>query len=457
MIKRIVFILLFAYQCFAADYYFSQSTGNDTTGNGSIETPWQTIAKINSTAFSAGDNVYLKAGDTWIIGSGEDGIDVDWNGTEGSLITLTSYGTGAKPIIDASAQTGDGRSTGAETEVCIHLAGSQGNYVTIDGIDLRGAVNEAAIDGYGSSIGDYFIVTNCDITGSGYSSESLITIYGGDHITISDNTLDGGGNQYNKGIEISGGSYNTISGNTVIALASFGGAIRMVHQVYPTIEKNYVYGCSVGETINWGIVYRDPYDSDSWGVIRNNLVDLTASVLTGDDIIGLNMWNATGDDATIKVFNNTFIGNGNGNGIKLYDFNSGIVIANNIFYDFNYYLEVNDNLGTGAVDFQYNAYYSCAGGADIEEAGDVIDGGNHQTGDPLLVGVDPSSATDFQIQSGSPCINAGTTKSGDAQIPSDDYWGTSRSSIDIGAHEYNEFLSTQKSGMGGGGAYPGGS
>jgi hypothetical protein len=430
-ILLILIILLFAGTAFAADYYFSQSTGNDTTGDGSISTPWQTIAKINSTSFSPGDNIYLKAGDTWTIGSGESGIDIDWDGTEGNVITLTSYGTGAKPIIDASAQTGDGTRGNGATEVCIYCS-YDGGYTTVDGLDLRGALNEYAMDGYNGTNG-HSIVTNCDFSGSGFSTEALIR-WSGDYNEITNNTFTGGSSNYNKHIEISGSDYCVISGNEVINGASGGGAIRMVHCAYGTIENNYIHGVSNGQTENWGIVFRDPYDIDSYSVIRNNLIDLSDSVLTGDDVLGINFWNSTGVDATIKIFNNTFIGNNSGSGIKVYDVED-MLIWNNIFYDFNYYVEINANVGASGVSWSNNAWESCAGGADIDDSGDVVDGGNHVTSNILLVNANPSSATDFKIQTDSSCINAGLS-SGDAQLPSNDYWGTSRSSFDIGAHEY---------------------
>lgn len=78
----------------AADYYVSNSTGNDANDGLSEQTPWKSLEKVSSQIFNAGDNIYLKAGDEWnetLFAKGE--------GNSNNWITLTSYGEGAKPKI----------------------------------------------------------------------------------------------------------------------------------------------------------------------------------------------------------------------------------------------------------------------------------------------------------------------------------------------------------------------
>lgn len=141
--KKLVSILLCLIistpYCFGADYYFSTS-GDDNTGLGTVALPWQTISKINSTHYNGGDNIYLKRGDTWTIGSGGEGVYIDFNGSSGNRIVLGAYGTGGNPIIDASAQTGDGLRGGAGVENCIRIEANDGDYVTIQNLYLRGAI-----------------------------------------------------------------------------------------------------------------------------------------------------------------------------------------------------------------------------------------------------------------------------------------------------------------------------
>jgi len=77
-------------------YYFSQS-GDDTTGNGSLATPWRTLAKAQAThdawtQSSNGLELRFKRGDVW---RGETGLTITKN-----YVTLSDYGDGTlrKPL-----------------------------------------------------------------------------------------------------------------------------------------------------------------------------------------------------------------------------------------------------------------------------------------------------------------------------------------------------------------------
>src|SRR5690348_9641816 len=80
----------------AATYYVSFSGGSDTNNGTATGTPWKTLAKVTSLTFSAGDQILLKSGDTW---SGGQTLTLHGSGTSANPIILSSYGTGAKPII----------------------------------------------------------------------------------------------------------------------------------------------------------------------------------------------------------------------------------------------------------------------------------------------------------------------------------------------------------------------
>lgn len=80
---------------FAANYYFSSSLGLD--GNaGTIGSPYQTIAKLNSifSTLLPGDSVLLKCGDVW-----NESFSATRGGSVSGQIVISSYGTGAKPVI----------------------------------------------------------------------------------------------------------------------------------------------------------------------------------------------------------------------------------------------------------------------------------------------------------------------------------------------------------------------
>lgn len=90
-----------------ATFYFSSSSGNNTTGDGSINAPWFGLYpnKSGTNALSPGDICLFKAGDTW---SGDGNYQaIDSNGTSGNLIKFDRYGSGSDPIFTtANIQTG---------------------------------------------------------------------------------------------------------------------------------------------------------------------------------------------------------------------------------------------------------------------------------------------------------------------------------------------------------------
>jgi hypothetical protein len=84
------------------------------------------IADLNAKSFSAGDNIYLRKGQTW--------TGVEWamgdSGEEGSPITIDSFGSGENPIID-------GNNTATN---CLDL-GSTAEWVDIKNIRFTQAVS----------------------------------------------------------------------------------------------------------------------------------------------------------------------------------------------------------------------------------------------------------------------------------------------------------------------------
>lgn len=90
----IVFVSIFLNPTclFAQDYYVSNSGVNSNSGM-SEESPWQTVAKVNSTAFVAGDVIHFKSGDVW-----REQLRPA-SGNDNGYITYTSYGVGDKPLL----------------------------------------------------------------------------------------------------------------------------------------------------------------------------------------------------------------------------------------------------------------------------------------------------------------------------------------------------------------------
>ena len=80
----------------ATNYYVS-SSGNDSNAGTSENTPWKTLAKVNSFTPKPGDQILFKRGEEW-TGS----ITVNASGTSSSRITYGAYGTGDNPKIYGS-------------------------------------------------------------------------------------------------------------------------------------------------------------------------------------------------------------------------------------------------------------------------------------------------------------------------------------------------------------------
>ncbi|NLR93844.1 T9SS type A sorting domain-containing protein [Flammeovirga sp. SR4] len=91
-------------------FYFS-ADGDDNLNDGSINSPWQTLAKASAIAekqssgglLSGGDKMLFRAGDTF-----EGEFLFKCSGEEGNPIEVSSYGTGEYPIISGSGNIAGG-------------------------------------------------------------------------------------------------------------------------------------------------------------------------------------------------------------------------------------------------------------------------------------------------------------------------------------------------------------
>ena len=96
-----------AAQASGTTYYVSQSSGNDNwdglaESHDGTHGPWKTLAKA-SRNYHAGDSLLLKCGDTW----SNDKLNPKGSGTPTNPITIASYGSGNKPILDGLDDTKD--------------------------------------------------------------------------------------------------------------------------------------------------------------------------------------------------------------------------------------------------------------------------------------------------------------------------------------------------------------
>ena len=97
LIAFVITICIAVTGSFGATYYVSSTAGSDAYTAAQAQssaTPWQSLAKISSQAFVAGDNVLFKCGDSW-----QGSVTVSSSGVSGNPITYGPYGTGANPVI----------------------------------------------------------------------------------------------------------------------------------------------------------------------------------------------------------------------------------------------------------------------------------------------------------------------------------------------------------------------
>src|SRR5690554_5826108 len=100
-ISLLFVVLACSNSIFAANYYFSMTSGNDSRSSTEAQnpnTPWKSIEKLNAifNTLKPGDAVYFKRGETF-YGT----IHLTKSGTAGRPITIGAYGTGSKPVISS--------------------------------------------------------------------------------------------------------------------------------------------------------------------------------------------------------------------------------------------------------------------------------------------------------------------------------------------------------------------
>jgi len=100
----LVFFLSAALSARATKYYFSSTSGDDSrtaTQAQSPSTPWRTLAKLNaiSSGLKAGDTVFLQCGNIF-----PGPLRINASGASGAPIVVTSYGSGAQPIVTGFAK-----------------------------------------------------------------------------------------------------------------------------------------------------------------------------------------------------------------------------------------------------------------------------------------------------------------------------------------------------------------
>ena len=122
--------------------YFVASAGSDASDG--MSGPWQTLSKVASSSFSAGDTIYLNRGDVW-----RESLVFPSSGSAGSVITIKPYGSGADPIICAADIATGWSKTGGLTityEISRTLPANCTAMLWQDGVRLTSRANTALVD-----------------------------------------------------------------------------------------------------------------------------------------------------------------------------------------------------------------------------------------------------------------------------------------------------------------------
>lgn len=336
MLKKliIIFCLLFALDANAAIYYVKNG-GNDSLDGTSAELAWATITKINTVAFSSGDVINLRAGDTWAdarltlagVNSAASGIIVQGADFDGKTIAANG-----KPILNGDAVATPIKISNANLSALtvknISVVGTAASFVapwgqcvfygfsglTIDGLDGNGRAQTGTsvrpdgflmLDNYGMTpVGGAVEIKNCTMSGYGYAALPT-TAYDTDSqciyyyiksgqtsptsVKIHDNTLS---NTQADMIHINGFKGSSVQKLEIYNNTMSNGAENNIDlksctyfDIYQnTFSRNWGYGGSSGATrVESLIIIHDvAATGSSYGTIRDNYFNSNHHDTNGD-------------------------------------------------------------------------------------------------------------------------------------------------------------------------------
>ncbi len=260
----------------AATYYIDSVNGSDGAAGTSAAAAWQTLAKVNTTTFSPGDSILFQTGQRW---AGQ--LHPLGSGTAAAPIVISSYGGGAKPIIDGSSLSSGG---------AVYLY-NQGGW-TIDGLEV---VNDSGVPNIGTLNGG-FLGGGTGINRSGIfvDNESAGVLSA---ITIQNNYV----HDVNGCFACSGDDPHANGGIIVVDDASnvaFSDALAIGNESYNNVQ---ILNNTVSNVGREGIVFWDNSAGLSYVVLA------PAALSSNVTISGNAVYNVDGDGITISGAQNSLI------------------------------------------------------------------------------------------------------------------------------------------------------
>ena len=235
----------FASPSHGAEYYVDAAGGNDAAA-GTRSAPWQTVARVNRAALTAGSTVYFKAGGSYLSK-----LLVPQSGSPDRPVTYTSYGTGAKPELTGFNATGKSWTRASNLSfssgaVIINLSGA--DHVTVDDCTLYSTATKWTPPITIQKNARYNRITNCTITQEAGNCDTINLRGNADYNLIQGNTITVGG--IHAAIDLEGHTggggtahYNIIRNNVITGTRGAGALITLqANSSYNVIEGNTLTG-----------------------------------------------------------------------------------------------------------------------------------------------------------------------------------------------------------------------
>ncbi len=378
-----------------ASIYVDVATGNDTTGDGSIGSPYKTIGKGNAQAFiDGGGNVYVNPG-TYNVASGEtfpisiqvgnmivgmsDGVVVDAAGS-GQAAFYCENGNGSTGLESLTITGGNSSERGGGIRILNTINQNRPiirrcTFVGNQSADAGGGI---AVENAKASIVDCAFEENTAQEGGG-----IAVIGSAASAIVSDCTFTG------DTAVTSGGGAHVYQGIVSVYRCTFtgtqgganwqGGAISVQDVSSFFMADSTLSECSAGVG---GGIYLGQVDSAS---IYNSVFDRCAAAIRGGAI--------SASDSSLSLYSSTLVGNTAVSSNDTLHFASAMPQTIDI-WDAIVWDESGDEIGPLPTTVEY----SCVSNAAVTGTGVI-----HTN--PMFVST--TGAVDYQLKNGSPCIDTG--------------------------------------------------
>ena len=360
-------LIIFSFNTNACNTWYVSPTGDNTTGDGSINKPYLTINKA-STSSSPCDTIYLRGGTYYAPYT----MAVSKSGTFSAPITIANY-PGEYPIIDNTGYQ--------KNDVSIHVRGS---YIDLGGFEIKNGnigiwavgknikIHHMTIHGmYNQAIlgnNDYLTLSYNHAYNNGLSrpatnGASLPSIIG-TYITT----------RYLVGISIIGNTVHNNYGEAIQAYLTDGAKV-VGNTVYDNLHQNIYISGSINCIVKNNLIYNTPesLNKNATGngiILTNEIVGFPSygnviinNFLENVDLHAFDWSVVTGGLDRVLIANNTIVNGKIMTGSPGYNNivqPSGSTIMNNITYR-NDGGTISSNRHTTGITFTNNLWFSTQG------------------------------------------------------------------------------------------------